>query len=180
MKRKIFISINIPERAKKELTKTIEKWSDLPVKWVKEANFHITLFFLGYIDDETTKDVCEKVKIAAQEENIFDLEFDRIELAPEKDDPKMIWLTGAPSEELKNLYEKIEKELDIFRAPKKSFRPHITLGRIRKHKWEDLTEKPEISEKFSLFVTAETVDIMASGFGEGESEYALIESCPLK
>lgn len=180
MKRKIFISINIPERIKKRLIKTAEKWKDLPVKWVREENLHVTLFFLGYIDDQTMTKTCQLVRETVSGEDIFDLEFDRIELAPDQKDPKMIWLSGNPSEELLALYEKIEKKLGIFTASKKSFRPHITLGRIRKRKWQELETSPEISEKISMGLTVESIDIMASDFQDEEREYVIIESCPLR
>jgi len=179
MKRKLFISINIPERDRKRLIKATEHWSALPVKWVREQNLHITLFFIGYVDTESIPDICQKVRDAAENQEIFDMEFSKIELHP-ADDPRMIWVVGEASEELRKLYEEIEKELGIFTHSKKSFRPHITLGRIRKRKWQDLEDKPLINENYSLLITAETVDIMASDFGDGGQEYTLIESCPLK
>lgn len=180
MKRKIFISINIPEKDRKRLVRAVEKWQDLPVKWVKEQNFHITLAFLGYVTDEIIADICEKVKKVAEAKDIFDIELGRIEIGPTEKEQKLIWLTGDASEELKLLAEDMEKELEIFRSEKKSFRPHITLGKIRKHKWDELLAKPEISEKFPLIITVESVDIMASDFALDGTEYTIVESCPLK
>jgi len=179
MKRKIFISINLHNQAKKRLTKAIEKWQDLPVKWTKEENLHVTLFFLGFVDDDSTFDICEKVSKLAENEDIFDIEFDSIEFGPNPDDPKMIWVTGKASAELRDLVEKIEKELGIFTSSKKEFRPHITLGKIRKIKWDELPEKPVIKKDFPLLVTVESVDVMASDFEGDGMEYTIIESCEL-
>jgi 2'-5' RNA ligase len=180
MKRKIFISINIPEKVKRRLAKAVEKWQELPVKWTKEANLHITLLFLGYVDEETLLEICQKVRDVAEKEDIFDIELDRIELFPSATDPKMVALTGPANDDLLKINEKIEKELNIFTSAKKTFRPHITLGRGRKYKWEALESKPSISENFPLVITAESIDVMASDFGDGNSEYTIIESCPLK
>jgi len=180
VKRKIFISINIPEKVKARLEKAIEKWHGLPVKWTKMANLHITLLFLGHVGEEILPEICQKVREASQNEDIFDIEFDKIELFPSPQEPRIVALTGPTSEQLLNLHEKIEKELGIFTAGKKTFRPHITLGRGRKYKWEELEKKPTISEKFPLLITAESVDVMASDFGDGQNEYTIIESCPLK
>jgi RNA 2',3'-cyclic 3'-phosphodiesterase len=179
MKRKIFISINLPDKVKKRLFLAMEKWHELPVKWVKEANLHVTLLFLGYIDDNTTAEICEKVRKVAEKMDIFDLDFSKIE-TNSASDPRLIWLTGEPSQALLELYESIEKELDIFKSAKKSFRPHITLGRIRKAKWQGLPEKPQINQEFSLNLSVESVDIMASDFKNSGQEYTLIEGCPLK
>lgn len=180
MKRKIFISINIPDRDKKRLIKATEKWQNLPVKWVREANLHLTLFFLGYVENEDIIGISQKVRSAVSDTDIFDIEFNNIELGPSEEEPRLIWLTGEPNEDLRQLHEKIEKDLDIFTASKKSFRPHVTLGRVRKHKWEALESKPIIQEKLEVFVSVESIDVMASDFGEGESEYTIIESCPLR
>jgi 2'-5' RNA ligase len=179
MERKIFISINIPARDKKRLAKTVEKWQDLPIKLVKEPNFHVTLLYLGHLPDDSIVGLCDEVRAAAEETEIFDLEFTEIVLAPSKEDPKMIWLSGSVSPELKSLSEDIEKRLEIFVKEKKAFRPHITLGRLRKHKWDAQVSQPEISEKFPLLVTADSVSIMASDFANDGQEYTLIEDCPL-
>lgn len=179
MDRKIFVSINIPERLKKRLARATEAWLDLPVKWIKERNYHITLSFLGHVNDALLGDICEKIEQAVAGLDIFDLEFTEISLGPNKDDARMVWLTGAASPELLELQERIEKELGIFVAGKKAFRPHVTLGKIRKHKWEALAERPEISKEFHILLPVESVDVMASDFSGSDSEYTLIASSPL-
>ena len=180
MKRKIFININIPKKTKKSLARATEKWQDLPVKWVKEDNLHITLSFLGFVYDHAVVGICEKVQEAVEDMEMIDLEFEKIELAPDKENPKMVWLSGVPSEGLRILHEKIEKALNIFVSSKKSFAPHITLGKIRQHKWQELEAVPEIEKTFPLMVTVESVDIMASEFEGDGMEYVVIESCLLK
>lgn len=179
MKRKIFISINIPSKTKKRLFLATEKWQNLPIKWIKEDNLHITLFFLGYIETEAIPEICQKVREACEKKDIFDLDFSKIELAPNIDDPQYVWVSGEPSEELRSLHEEIEKALGIFYSSKKSFRPHITLGRLRKKKWVELEKKPDISQSLSFVIPVESIDVMASDFGEGDSEYSIIETCSL-
>lgn len=180
MKQRIFISIAIPENIKKRLIQVSEKWRDLPVKRTRENKLHLTLLFLGLIDSWDLPKICEAVKDACKNDEVFDLEFTSIELAPAPEKPQMIWLTGKPSPEFLKLYEKIEKALGIFVSEKKTFKPHVTLGRIRKYKWEAMVEKSKIYEKFSAVISTDSIDIMASNFGNGENEYVLLESCPLK
>ena len=180
MKNKIFISINIPDKVKKRLVLATQKWQELPVKWTREADLHIVLVYLGFTDEEVVLEICEKVKKACENENVFDIKFDQIELFPSVDEPKIIALTGEPNKELKNIVNAIEKELGISASPKKSFRPYITLGRGRKYKWEALEEKPSISEKFPLTIDTKSVDIMTSQFSSKESRYSILDSCPLQ
>jgi 2'-5' RNA ligase len=179
MKRKIFISINIADKIRRRLVKSCDKWRDLPVKWTKEENLNISLFFLGYIDNDVVAEACQKVREAVAEIELFDLEFEKICLFPAIEKPQEFRVMGKSSEKLKALCEAIEKELEIFVAAKKVFSPQITLGKIRKEKWEELENIPEVDEKASFAVSVESVDIMASHFGEGKNGFVLIESCPL-
>lgn len=180
MKRRVFIGINLPNQVKKRLMQRIEKWQDLPVRWGSEENFHITLSFLGYIVDEDIVNICARVKNSSERQESFDLMLEEIVLAPDASEPKMIWLTGKPSEKLKNLQKNIEKELGTFQREKKSFRPHVTLGRIRKNKWKALTEIPEIKEKFNVLIPVDSVKIFESVVEDEKRKYLLLESCPLK
>lgn len=180
MKRKIYITISLPDRVRRRLGKSCEKWQSLPVKWTKEENLNISLFFLGYIDNDVVADACQKVREAVCEIELFDLEFEKIILAPSAEKPQEFRVIGAASEKLKQLSEAIEKELEIFVAAKKVFSPHITLGKIRKEKWEELENIPEVDEKASFSVGVEAIDIIASHFGEGKNNFVLIESCALK
>lgn len=180
MKSKIFISLNISPKIKRRLISAIQKWQNLPVRWAREENLHITLVFLGFVVQEAIPEICEKVAKASEKNNIFDIAFEKIEIFPSDRDPHMIALTGEASDELKKLVNDIEKELGISGAQKISFRPHVTLGKIKKFEWQALDAKPLISEKFQAIIAAESVDIMASRFEKKENKYVLIESCPLK
>jgi 2'-5' RNA ligase len=179
MKHKIFISINLSEKVRKRLILTCEKWQNLPIKWVPIANLHITLAYLGWIYDEALADICQKVREIVSQYDMLDLEFEKITLAPENKKPNMVWFKGKNNPEIMDIVNSLEKELDISRAPRKTFSPHITLGRIRTSKWEALAEKPSIDENFHILVPVESIEIMASDFREEGSEYSVIETCPL-
>lgn len=179
MKSKIFISLDIPEKFKKRLVVATEKWATLPIKWVREANLHITLVFLGFVDEEVIPEICQKVAAAAEKSAAFDLNLEKIELFPSVENPQAIALVGQPNEELKKLVNAIEKKLGISQVEKKSFRAHITLGRLRKRRWEELLEKPEINEKFSVSFSVKSIDIIASHFEGSGSQFVILESCPL-
>lgn len=179
MQRRIFIGIDLPQKVKKRLYQRIEKWQELPVKWSREENFHITLSFLGYLYDDVILDVCNKVRNVSNNSDSFDINLEQIELGPDLENPNMVWLIGEANENLKHLQENLEKELGIFQSEKKAFRPHMTLGRIRKTKWEALPEKPIISEKFSVSIPVENIEVLESRFEDGKRKYIVLENCPL-
>lgn len=179
MKRKVFININIPNQIKRRLTNSCEKWQELPVKWLKTENLHITLFFLGYIDNDVTIDVCKKIHEVVSNIELFDLEFEKIKLMPNAENPQEFQVVGKSSEKLRILCELIEKKLGIFTTSKKTFYPHITLGKIKKEKWNELKAKVVINEKASFAVSLDSIDIMASHFNKEKDNFILIESCLL-
>lgn len=176
-KKKIFIEINVPDQLKRRLAQKIDKWRDLPIKWMKEKNFHITVSFVGYVDESVVPEICRKVSEAANEIESFEIFFDNIELAPDAENPRMVWITGKPIEELGKLNETIEKALDMHPQKHKKFSPHIMLGKIRKLKWNELAEKPIIAEKMNIAMSADAVFVMESK--GGEEEYVSLEECPL-
>ncbi len=179
--RKIFIGINLPDQVKKRLFEKIEKWRDLPVRWSEEKNLHITVFFVGYVNDEIIADICRKVGEAVENIEAFDVILEKIVLSPDAKRPKMILAEGGSSEELKKLESKIAQKIGVFLVERKIFRPHVTLGRTRPEKWAKFSEKPMvIDEKFSASIPVESVDVFESRANKGRREYVILEKCSLK
>ena len=176
-KKKIFIEIQLPAQTKRRLAKRFEQWEQLPVKWSKEDNLHLTVAFVGYVDESVTPEICAKVGQAVESLESFDLELDKIEFSPNASDPKMVVLSGQPSEELRILNEAIEEALSMNKVEHKQFSPKITLGKIRKEKWTELEEKPSLEEKVHIIVPVDYVSVMESK--GGGAEYISLEDCPL-
>jgi 2'-5' RNA ligase len=179
MQRRIFIGISLDNKLKKKLEKVIEKWLELPVKWINADNFHITLLFLGFVNDDELIKICENLPKAVINLAPFYLEMKEIKLAPSIDNPKMVWYSGEASPELKELYEKIEKSLGVFQVSKKTFSPHVTLGRIRAGKWRNQENIPVISEEIGSVVAVNEINIFQSIFEDGKRKYEIIETYPL-
>jgi len=181
MQRKIFIGIELSPAVKKRLMQKVDKWKDLPIRWSREENLHLNLITLGHIDDDIIYDICEKVKKAVEDIDVFDIDMDKVELSPTPDkNAKMIVFSGGESEKLKLLCEEIEKALGIFNQPKKTFRPSIVLGRIQQYGWQKLESIPEVVDNFTVLLPIESVEIFESALIDGKRKFDSIESCPLK
>jgi 2'-5' RNA ligase len=176
-KKKIFVEVTISDQIKRRISQKIAKWQTLPVKWTKENNFHLTIAFVGYVDESVIPDICENVAAAVENIDSFDIIFDKIELGPDAENARMVWLSGEPNEQLRFLNEEVEKSLGMFSQSHKIFSPHITLGKIRKNAWDAMLEKPIIEENVSIIVPIDSVDVMESK--GGGAEYQLLEECPL-
>ena len=180
MQRRIFIGISLPDNVKKRIGQRVQKWQELPIKWSLPENFHLTLSFLGFVNDESLAEICMSIREAAENFESFEVDFEGIGLGPNPEDPKIIWLYGGANEELRKLQAEIEKSMDIFVSEKKEYKPHVTLGKIDKPKWKALPEKPEIEERFRISIPVESIDVFESKIEKGRTRFTVLESCELK
>jgi len=170
-KHRIFIAINLPNNIKERL---LECKTDLPAKWTKKDNLHVTLNFLGNISDEELFEVCQNVKEIVSQYSPFDVKLTNISYGPNKNSPKMVWAIGEKTKELISL----KKSLDEALGSSERFNPHITLARIRKWDWQRIEpeERPEIEEDIDLNFSVNSIEIMESILKRGGPEYTIIES----
>jgi RNA 2',3'-cyclic 3'-phosphodiesterase len=179
MQRKLFIAINLPGEVQKRLFQKTEKWRDLPVKWTSKDCLHITLVFLGHVEDDILPETCKSVSDAVGDLEPFEIRLSEITTGPSENRPRVIWAVGEKSKELKELVERIEKSLGVYARDKKEFASHVTLGRIQGVKWKMLPSVPEIKEKVNLIIPIDQVEILESVLEDGKRKYLLIESCQL-
>ncbi len=198
---RVFIAINLPEDIKRELEKIQQRLAGLfapfasegsvsgPAKWTSKDNLHITLEFLGDLTDEEVGDACLAVKEAAKLHKPFSVNLNKVLYGPPRlrsgQAPKMIWVNGEKSDELKDLKKDLQEyllEKISYRPESRGFTPHITMARIKE--WEfraiEPEERPEINEDIDLFFTVETIEVMESELKRGGPVYTVLESCELR
>jgi 2'-5' RNA ligase len=136
-KTRIFIGIDIGDAIRssaialqKELAKT-----GAEVKWVSAESMHVTLLFLGEVDDRELHAVCKEVKAAAASEPPFTLRVSGVGAFPTPRRPKILWAGVTDgAEPLKRLYASLEErmlELGCYRKEERGYTPHLTLGRAK-------------------------------------------------
>lgn len=188
MNHRVFIAINLPKDIKGQLLAQQKRLKNLPVRWVKEDNLHITLIFLGYLKDEEVVKVCEITKEVTQKTSPFLIKLKEICYGPPKKmPPRMVWVTGEKSQKVANLKDKLEKELletsklNNLKTEARAFSPHITLGRIRQWEWRKIEpeERPEIETELSLTFEVQSIEVMESHLKRGGAEYTTLLSAPL-
>jgi len=188
MRHRIFIAINLPEEIKKELERFQFKYSELPARWVKKENLHITLAFLGYVKDEDIPKIIEITKSVAKKHSPFSIKIVKVAYGPPKvSPPRMIWAIGEKNESLWKLQENLKNALMEMKIPQleeeegRGFIPHITLARIRKWEFRQMEpeERPEINENVNFSFEVNSIEIMESHLKRGGAEYSVLESFQL-
>ena len=187
MGHRVFIAINLPEDIKKQLSFYQSKWPELPCRWTRKENLHITLVFLGYVKDEELPEILKNAKTAATRNKPFLINLNKICYGPtDKKPPRMVWAEGEKSQELGNLQIDLEKAvLESFTSYRnevsgsgRAYAPHINLGRLKIWEFKAIEpeERPEISEEISLSFEVSSVEIMESRLKPKGPDYFVLES----
>jgi 2'-5' RNA ligase len=114
----------------------------VPVKWVEPENMHITLLFLGEVDARETPAVCSAVEQACRSIRPFGLTLAGAGAFPTPRRPRTLIVhvtEGGP--EMVALHDAVETpllELGCYRREERTYKPHLTLGRVKKEAAEPL------------------------------------------
>ena len=183
MNRRVFVAINLPESLKSRLARFQSKWPDLPAKWTKKENIHITLVFLGYVQDNEIPEILRITEEIAKKHKPFQLNFNKICYGPPKKALRMVWAMGEKSEELRDLQNDLENSLSnlSFKKENRFYSSHITLARIRQWEFKQIEpeERPQIEEFIDLSFEVNSIELMESQLKRTGAEYTVLQSMPL-
>jgi len=134
-----FICIELPEGLKKkigEIQAQLKHYS-AGISWVRPQNIHLTLKFLGDVEEQRLPDLATAMGEIAARYSRFTLIPEGPGVFPHARSPRVFWLgiredTGT----LAHLQEEIEERLEElgFAREKRAFRPHLTIGRVRPYR----------------------------------------------
>lgn len=131
-----FIAIELPEDIKEAIGRLQDKLkrSGADVKWVAPANIHLTLKFLGEIDEQTKNMVSEAVSLIGADTPDFSMRLGSIGAFPSLRSPRVLWIgLSQGNEQARAVFERIEAALEKCAIPKETrpFASHITIARVR-------------------------------------------------
>lgn len=186
---RIFIAINLPEEVKTSLADYQNKWQELPMRWTKSENLHITLIFIGDTDEREILGIKQVLENVIVRQKSFSVVLSKISYSPykrDKESPRMIWAVGEKSEEFLALKKDLEtailklKRISFIQEKRESV-PHITLARIKEWGWRRIEpdERPEIEEFVNFSILVGAIELMESVFKRGGVEYKILESFSL-
>ncbi len=132
-----FIGIKLPEKIKEDIYEIIShlKESRANVKWVERENLHITLKFVGEINEDLFHKMEEQLKVISF--NPFEIVLNGCGVFPNYYRPRVLWIgINFKENTLESLFNKIEDILLPLGINKeeRSFKPHLTLGRVKSSK----------------------------------------------
>ena len=153
---RLFIAVNFDEKTLNNIYKEVNSLKDqsLKGKFVHKEHIHLTIEFLGEVQDEKVKEI---------QKMIFNTHFDPFEIVISglgvfhNKHGDIYWLGVKENEDLSKLYNDIHYRLEQMdlKVQDRDYTPHITLGRnvVLRDKLEkiDFTDFSYMVEQISLF-----------------------------
>ncbi len=105
---------------------------DSDLKFVKLDSLHITLKFLGDIDEELVPEIESFMRKAVEGHEPFEMDLKGTGVFPNYERISVVWAGLENTEILSNIAEKLDDGLTMmgFRQERRKFSPHITIARV--------------------------------------------------
>ncbi|MEN6386290.1 MAG: RNA 2',3'-cyclic phosphodiesterase [Phycisphaerales bacterium] len=119
------------EKIQSELKRRLK--NPIGIKWVKPELIHLTLKFLGEVDEDRLQEFYDALEIVFSNVNSFELEFTKVGSFGRP--PRVLWL-GIENQvqQLQKLAGDLEDAFEQlgFEKEQREFSPHLTLARIER------------------------------------------------
>jgi 2'-5' RNA ligase len=150
-----FIAVEVPEGIRKVVHDVVptETKKGLPIKWVAFQNLHITLKFLGEIDENMKVEMGPVVAGVCRKYKPFQVRLQGLGCFPGPKNPRVLWVgVGEGSTQLCDLAAELENGLaPLGFKEEKRFHPHLTIGRIKKFcKVDDILARNISTDTFGV------------------------------
>jgi 2'-5' RNA ligase len=139
---RLFIALELPEPVPAALAATqqqLRRSGDHPVKWVAPESVHLTLQFLGEVEEERVPALLaalEQVQRTTYSSTMPTLHLTGAGAFPNVKRPQTIWVgVGGDTAPLAQVQQAVVRELEPlgFAAEDRPFRAHLTIGRVQRN-----------------------------------------------
>lgn len=131
---RLFVALDLPDEVRAELTQVIAEWRGIAgegVRWVRPEGIHITLKFIGYIEDARLPEF-RGALAPVRSDSPIEMDVRGIGFFPSAKRPRVMWCGVKASANLKQLAADVEAAVEPLGIARESreFAPHLTLARI--------------------------------------------------
>lgn len=134
-----FIAVDLPETLRTQIARLQKDLGDTgaDVRWVETQNLHLTLKFIGSVEETDQEKLVDAVGGALRPFAPFVFHLEGLGVFPRLENPRVVWLgVSEGSQKLEQIAAAVEKacmELGL-PGPDHPFTPHLTIGRIHSNK----------------------------------------------
>jgi 2'-5' RNA ligase len=185
MKIRTFFAIDTPQQVKEKIEElqTIFREARADVKWESREKIHITLKFLGDVEENVLSAMSEKLSDALSSHKQFRLVYQKVGCFPNLKKPRIVWIgCENPDGGMVKVKEVVEQITVPYGFPTEArpFHPHLTIGRVKgEFHLKDLAAKIETVTFEPSEATVTEVLIMKSDLKPTGSVYTVLRRIPL-
>jgi 2'-5' RNA ligase len=159
-----------------------------PIRWVPHENIHLTVKFLGEISNDQVVTIQDRLEIAISNIPGFEIGIGSLGCFPNLRQPRVVWLgTHVEGNILGQIVHRIEEAMQAlgFEKERRAFKPHLTLGRIKKKispEQRGILEEHIQKSRDAVFgqIQITEVHLMKSVLRPSGAEYSPLGSAHLK
>jgi 2'-5' RNA ligase len=178
-----FIALELSDNLKGGILALAEELSARGVRasWARRSTLHLTLKFLGDVEETELAEVVGAVARASSRVSSFGFETRSLGAFPSPQRARVLWVGVEPEGELFALHKAVEDELAELGFPRerRRFHPHVTVGRIREPRAESIQEILDELVAPEERVEVLEVRVMRSMLRPGGAIHELVEAVPL-
>ena len=131
---RLFVALDIPEETRSAISEVISHLQPIArgARWVRAEGIHVTLKFIGWVEDERVAQIKEHLSRVAHR-GAISVAFRNFGFFPNERRPRVFFIGIAAGPELGRLAADIESQLAPLKIPKeeRAFTPHLTLARFK-------------------------------------------------
>ena len=179
-----FVAVLLPDEIRHRVAHEVDalRRHASGVAWVATENLHITVKFLGRVDEARLADVAAALQRAATVPS-FEVDIRGLGAFPTAGRPRVLWAGAPGSAAFTRLAEGIDQALVALGFPPegRGFTPHVTLGRVREPRRDiALTEALEAAAARPFgALRVERVSLMRSDLSPRGARYTELAAVPL-
>ncbi len=175
-----FISVNLTPEIRARIGEAERDFAMNGVKLVEPGLVHVTLKFLGYVDEGKVGDIEAALKKVTVKP--FQARFRSLGGFPSPRSPRVIWI-GAEGD-FAALNEQVEGLMEKAGFPREGrFQPHVTIGRVKFPTPEQKQKLPALFEKYKSYdagrMLVDTIYIMKSTLSPKGPTYEVLKEIKL-
>lgn len=172
-----FVAIALPETTQRVLATLQQRLArqlrdrrlDGAIRWTAVANLHLTLRFLGEIDDTQRQQLAPHLAAIGARHQTFDASVGGLGCFPNCRRPSVVWCgLQDTTQTLYALQAEVEAAAQAVGLPaeEKRFTPHLTIGRAQRQRGSELADAGQVIQHAAATATPTGPD--ASSFAVGE------------
>ncbi len=176
---RLFVALELPAAVRERLAGLA--WPMAGARWLAVENMHLTLRFVGEVNEDKAADIDEA--LSRVDMDAFNFQLQGAGQFGSRNGARALWAGVAPCPALRRLQAKIERAVVRAGEPaeRRKFHPHVTLARLRRGRGARIEQFVAAHGGLASGpIAAVSFALMSSSLGRSGADYTVEVRYPLR